>query len=119
MKVRLLIDEDLPPRLKLVLLREEPLIDVLRVGDDGAPSLGTKDPEVLRYCSSTQRLLITNNRHTMAVHAANLLAIGIQHWGILRRRPRAGLHDVVESLALLWGASEAEEWIGRIEWIPL
>lgn len=55
----------------------------------------------------------------MAVHAAALLNTGIQHWGILRCRPNANLREVVEDLYLLAGASEAEEWIGRIEWIPL
>jgi predicted nuclease of predicted toxin-antitoxin system len=118
-RIRFLIDEDLPPRIKAMLLRQDPTIDVLRVGDSGAPPHGTKDPDILRYVALEQRLLITNNRRTMGIHAAALLAMGTQHWGILRCRPDAVLREVAEDLYLLWGASEAEEWIGRVEWVPL
>ena len=55
----------------------------------------------------------------MGIHAAALLAMGTQHWGILRCRPDPVLREVAEDLYLLWGASEAEEWIGRVEWGPL
>ncbi len=118
MKIRFLIDEDLPPRLKIALLRENAWIDILRVGDESAPPLGTQDPDILRYTAAEGRLLITNNRKTMAVHAAELLNLGVQHWGVLRRRPYASMGQMIETLHLLWGASEAEEWIGRMEWIP-
>lgn len=49
MKVRFLLDESESSRLKAALLHLNPAIDVLRVGDPGAPPLGTPDPEVLRY----------------------------------------------------------------------
>jgi len=41
MKVRFLLDENLSPRLKVALLRLNPVIDVVRVGEPGAPQLGT------------------------------------------------------------------------------
>ncbi|MDJ0516033.1 MAG: hypothetical protein QNJ74_07115 [Trichodesmium sp. MO_231.B1] len=46
MKIRFLIDENLSPRLKQALLRFNFNIDVLRVGDDGAPEFGTLDPDI-------------------------------------------------------------------------
>lgn len=49
MKIRFLLDECESPRLKTALLRFNPAIDVLRVGDPGAPHLETLDPEILRY----------------------------------------------------------------------
>ena len=45
----ILIDENLSPQLKLAVLRLNPNIDILRIGDDDAPPLGTLDPNVLRY----------------------------------------------------------------------
>ena len=62
MKVRFLLDENLSPRLKAALLRLSPTLDVVRVGDPGAPSLGTLDPDVLRYLELSQRILVTSNR---------------------------------------------------------
>jgi len=40
-KVRFLLDENLPPRLKLAILRLNSEIDILRVGEDNAPPTGT------------------------------------------------------------------------------
>jgi len=61
MKVRFLLDENLSPRLKAALLRLSPTLDVVRVGDPGAPSLGTLDLDVLRYLELSQRILVTSN----------------------------------------------------------
>ncbi|MGI2907576.1 hypothetical protein [Tolypothrix sp. VBCCA 56010] len=41
MKVRFLLDENLSPRLKVAVLRLNPNIDILRVGETNAPQLGT------------------------------------------------------------------------------
>jgi hypothetical protein len=51
-KIRFLLDENLPPKLKIAVLRLNPAIDILRVGDSEAPSLGTLDPDILRYSRS-------------------------------------------------------------------
>ena len=39
-------------------------------------------------------------------------------WGLLWLRPSANLEIWVEELYLIWEASEAEEWIDRVDWIP-
>jgi hypothetical protein len=59
MKIRFLLDENLSPKLKFAVLRLNPAIDIVRVGDPDAPSLGTLDPELLRYLEVFQRLLVT------------------------------------------------------------
>jgi hypothetical protein len=48
-KVRFLLDENLSPPLKIAVLRLNPAIDILRVGESNAPPLGTLDPDVLLY----------------------------------------------------------------------
>jgi len=68
MKVRFLLDEHLSPRLKMALLRLAPMADILRVGDPGAPALGTLDPDLLRYLELSQRVLVTANRVSMPAH---------------------------------------------------
>jgi hypothetical protein len=81
-KVRFLLDENLSPRLKVALLRLNPSIDVLRVGDPEAPPLGTPDPEVLNYLALAQRLLVTDNRKTMPGYLETHWAAGGHIWGI-------------------------------------
>ena len=118
MNVRLLLDENLSPRLKVALLRYNPAIDVLRVGDEDAPSFGTSDPEILSYLERTQRLLVTDNRNSIPDHAADHLAAGGHHWGIFEIRAEATMGEVLETLYLVFEASEAEEWVDQLRWIP-
>ena len=59
MKLRFLLDENLSAKLKTAIIRRYPIIDVVRVGDEAAPSLGTLNSDILRYLEATQRPLIT------------------------------------------------------------
>ena len=118
MKVCFLLDENLPPRLKAALRRYDPAIDVLRVGDEGAPPLGTLDPDILRYLENHQRLLVTDNRSTIPSHIEEHTAEGGHHWGIVWTRPGMRIGPLAEALYLIWVASEADEWLDRTEWIP-
>ena len=119
MKLRFLIDENLSLRLKATLNRHYPSIDVLRVGDEGAPAFGTLDPDILHYLEASQRTLITDNRASMPGHISDHEAIGGRHWGIFSVRKNAPFGPLAELLALYWEATEAEEWIDRIEWLSV
>lgn len=68
MKPRFLLEENLAPRFKLAILRLNPEIDILRVGDSNAPALGTLDPEILIYLQKSKRILLTDNRKSMPEH---------------------------------------------------
>jgi hypothetical protein len=116
--VRFLLDENLPPRLKPAIARYPFQIDLLRVGDPGAPSLGTSDPDILQYVQTTQRLLITNYRESMPAHVAAHVANGGYHWGVLRVRPGTAIRQIADEIALIWEASEAKEWLNVEDWIP-
>ena len=68
MKIKFLLDENLSPRLKVAVLRLNPEIDILRIGEPNTPPLGTLDPDVLQYLGLSQRLLVTDNRTSMPEH---------------------------------------------------
>jgi hypothetical protein len=118
MKVRFLLDENLSPRLKVALLRLNPTVDVVRVGDPDAPPLGTRDPDVLRYLETSQRLLVTSNRTSMPDHIGAHWAVGGHLWELLWIRPGTPVGRLAQDLLLVWEASEAEEWIDQLDWIP-
>ena len=81
MKVRFLIDEDLSPEYVRELQRYDPAIDVVRIGDIGAPPLSALDPDILFYCEREQRALVTENRSTMPRHEQDHFRAGHHHWG--------------------------------------
>jgi hypothetical protein len=119
MKIRYLLDENLSPRLKAALVRLQPQIDVLRIGDDDAPPLGIEDPAILLSLSTARRLLVTANRRTMSLHLKNhYISGGESHWGILWIRPNTSDREVILALHLIWETSEAEEWSDSTDYIP-
>ena len=118
MKVPFLLEENLSPRLKVAVLRLNPAIDILRVGESNAPQLGTLDPDVLLYLERSQRLLVTDNRASMPAHMEAHWAAGGQIWGLFWVRDRIPLGELSQELLLVWETTEAEEWINRLEWIP-
>ncbi len=118
MKVRFLLDENLPPRLKLAILRLNSEIDILRVGEDNAPPTGTLDPDILRYLQLSQRFLVTDNRASMPGHLEAHWGEGGHIWGLFWLRPRTPIAKIAQDLVFVWEATEAEEWIDKLEWIP-
>jgi hypothetical protein len=118
MKIRFLLDENISPRIRLAVLRYNNTIDILRVGDETAPPLGTSDPDILVFLEENKRILVTDNRATMPDHAYHHLSSGSHHWGILEVRPKTLFRELADTLCLLWDASDADEWIDQIQWIP-
>ena len=118
MRVRFLLDENLTPRLKAALWRYNAAIDVLRVGDEGAPPLGTLDPDILGYLEATQRFLVTHNTSSIPSYVTDHTAAGRHRWGIAWTRPGVRIGPLAEALLLIWAASEAKEWVDRTMWLP-
>lgn len=119
MKVRYLLDENLSPRLISAVRRLNEQVDLLRVGEAGAPGLGTDDPTILRYLASHQRLLVTANRSTIPNHLMEYYRTSDEpHWGILWIRPATTIGELANALHFIWAASDAEEWQNRTDWIP-
>ena len=118
MKIRFLLDENLSKQIKFAVLRRNPSVDILGVGDQNAPSFGTLDPEILLYVEQSQRLLITDNRKSMPGHLEAHWSNKRIIWGLLWVRPKTSIGELTESIYLLWEASEAQEWINVVDWIP-
>jgi len=118
MKIRFLLDENLSPKFKSAILRLNPQIDIMRVGEVSMPPLGTLDPEILIYLEMSKRLLVTDNRKSMPAHLEEHWSSGGHIWGLFWLRPNLTLSKAAEELNLVWEASEAEEWVDKISWIP-
>ena len=87
---------------------------VLQVGQPNAPPLGASDPEILRWCENHDVSLVTNNRRSMSRQLRDHLAAGRHVPGIFILDDSRPMGDVIERLATIWGASEAEEYADQI-----
>jgi hypothetical protein len=63
-------------------------------------------------------VLVSQDRRTMPAHFARYVARA-QSPGLILLRGAIPIAADIEELLLIWSASEADEWIGRLVWIPL
>lgn len=93
-------------------------VDVLRVGDPADLPLGTDDQALLAWPEREERILVTQDRDTMANHLADHLASGHRSPGIFMIRPHSTLPQIVTFLCDAAYASEPVDWENRIAFIP-
>jgi hypothetical protein len=118
-QVSYLFDEHMPDSLINALVRREPSIALLRIGQVGAPAKGTPDPQVLEYAERERMAIFTHDISTMPVHAVNHSASGRNTFGVfIWTRDLSHVVGAADDLILIWAASEAEEWVDKVEYLP-
>ena len=116
---RYLIDENISPQYRTQLLNHEPSLTVLAVGDEGAPPKSTPDPEILVWCEQNQFNLITNNRESMPQHLSDHRENGGHVPAIFTINLAVPMGKIIEELLLIAGASDEDEYINEIKYLPL
>jgi len=119
MSIRYLIDENLEPLYKTQLLSKQPGLIVYDVGELGAPTKGTLDPDILCWCEENMSLLITNNRKSMPVHLTEHLAQGRHIPGIITLNPEMGIGATIDELVLIAVAANPDDFQDRIAYLPI
>ena len=92
--MRFLVDEDSPQHLCQAVRATEPRIDILFIGEPGAPPKGTLDPDLLAWLENERRALISNDHNTMPGHAADHQAAGNHTYGVFLLRSGFSLQDL-------------------------
>ena len=117
MTIRFLADEDVRADIVQGLRSREPSIDVLDVKSAGLR--GTKDPALLELAAEQDRILISHDRNTMTRHFYDRLAAGEAGPGLfIVSKQTSAIGEIIESLLLVWAASQSEEWRNRIAYLP-
>lgn len=116
---RFLIDENISPEYRTQLMRHEPSLTVLAVGDEGAPPKSTLDPDILEWCEQHQFNLITNNRESMPQHLSDHKEKGGHVPAIFTINLAVPMGKIIEELLLIAGASDEDEYINEIKYLPL
>lgn len=116
MKIRFQADADLNQIILLATLRREPAIDFQTALAAGLVSL--RDKEVLTLAAREGRVLVTHDLKTMPRHFSEFIAAETSP-GLIVIPQHFPVASAVETLILIWSATEAEEWINRICHLPL
>lgn len=80
--------------------------------------LAADDSTVLLWAESQSRLLVTDDRHTMAMNLQRHLADGRRSPGILITRGDTRMQQLLESLILIAYAGESADFANAITYIP-
>lgn len=116
MKVRFQADADLNQIVVAATARREPGVDFRTALAAGLANLN--DQEVLAAAAREGRLLVSHDQRTMPRHFAQFIASQTSP-GLLVVPQHLSVGAVVEDLLLVWLATEAEEWLNRICFLPL
>jgi len=113
---RFLADEDLRMEIVHAARRLEPALEILVVGEV-APK-GIDDSAILDFAFRERLIVVSHDVSTLRPEAERRVRDGRGIAGVLLAPQRSLSRAVAESLMLIWAASDAEEWIDRIEFIP-
>jgi hypothetical protein len=116
MRIIFQADADLDGRILRGLRRVAPELNMWTAAEAGLAAV--EDSEVLRLAAEAGRILISQDRSTMPDQFQRFISKS-QSPGVILLRARVPIAVAIEELLLIWAASEAEEWINRLAWIPL
>ena len=116
MSVRLQADADLDQDIVKGILSRQPELDFQTA--TMAMLEGLSDLQVLALAANQGRILVTHDRKTMPRYFAEFITDNMSP-GVLIVSRKLSIKNAIESLILIWAASEQSEWINRIVAIPL
>ena len=116
MKIAFQADNDLDQTILRAIWQIEPLVDFQTAGEINLH--GLDDFTVLELAALEKRLLVSSDQSTMPTHFAEFIQSNTS-FGVIIAPQSLSLQVVVEEILMIWTASEAEEWLNRISYIPL
>ena len=116
MKIKFLADASLNRAIVSGVIRAEPSVDFLSAAAGHLE--GVADNEVLAIASREGRVLVTHDIKTMPFQFAQFLA-NAESPGVMLISQKTSVAEAIESLVLVWLASEPAEWVNRICRLPL
>ena len=116
--LRFLVDECVNRDVVTYLRTLEPDMDLVVVGEPGAPPKGTLDPDLLLAAEAQGRALISGDRSSTTRHLADHYDAGHHTAGVILLRGGFPVARYAAEIRLIWFATTADEWLDRTDYIP-
>ncbi|HZF38009.1 MAG TPA: DUF5615 family PIN-like protein [Blastocatellia bacterium] len=115
MQIHFQADYDFNQRIVEAILYHYPTVDFQTAHKAGLE--GVPDEQVLETAAREGRILVSHDFSSMPMHFVNFIS---SHYspGVLLIPQSLSINRAVEELVTIWGASDAEEWINTITWLP-
>lgn len=115
--MRWLADENLSGAITRSLFYHRPTLDLVRVQDVGLRT--ADDIAVLEWAAAQGRILLTHDRATIPDFAFQRVLARQSMPGVFVVDERVSLRQVIDQLLLVEDCSNAEEWHGKVIYLPL
>lgn len=109
---RFLADHDLNEHIVVGIQRREPAIEFGRARDIGMSD--SPDAEILEYADRHSLIVVSHDVNTMPAEAYTRIADGKTIAGLLMVQQTHPVGLIIETLTMIWSASEAEEWKNQV-----
>ena len=116
MPIRFQADADLNQVIVSAVVRRVPAIDFRTAAS--ARLAGLNDQEVLAVAARDDRVLVTHDQATMPRQFGEFLR-SQRSTGLIVVPQHLPIGEVADDLILIWTATNAEEWTGRIAFLPI
>ncbi len=116
MRPRFQADADFNHKIVVGLRRREPSVDIESAQDGSV--IGLPDPEVLSVAAGSGRILVSHDRKTMPGHFARFRETRSSP-GLIVVSQELDIGAAIEDLLLIWEATDAEEWIDGLGFVPV
>jgi predicted nuclease of predicted toxin-antitoxin system len=80
---------------------------------------GADDSTVLEWAAQQGRVVLTHDLDTMTKYAGERIEQELPMAGVILIRDTVPVSKVIDDLLVVLGASEADEWENRIDFLPL
>jgi len=115
--VRYLFDEDFNGRIMRGVRRRSPNLDTVTIQEAGLRD--AEDPAVLEWAAAAGRVVVSHDHRTMRAYVDERLITGQAMAGLILVRQDYPLGRAIEDLVLIGETTTAEEWQGKILFLPL
>ncbi len=115
--IRFLLDESFNGKIARGLRARYQEVDMIRVQDTEIS--GADDPVVLEWAAKAGRILLTHDIETMTGYANTRIEQGLPLAGVIFVRDTLPIATVIEDLLAILGASDAQDWENRTDFLPL
>ncbi|MBI4518164.1 MAG: DUF5615 family PIN-like protein [Deltaproteobacteria bacterium] len=115
--VRYLFDEDFNGRIVRGLHRRAPRLDAQTVQTAGLAQ--APDADVLQWAAAKRRVLVSHDHRTMRARAEERLGRQLPMTGLVLVPQEYPIGRAIDDLALIAEATAANEWDGKIVFLPL
>ena len=115
--VRYLVDEDFNGRIVRGVRRRTSGLDTITLQEAGLSD--ASDSVVLEWAATEGRVVVSHDHRTMRAHAEERLQAASPMAGLILVRQGDPLGEAIDDLVLMGETTSAEEWEGKIVFLPL